>query len=220
MRRSAYQFLDRLRRAEDGMSMVEFALSMMFMVPLFLGGVEVTNYALTKMRVSQLALHVADNASRIGLDSLLAKPRIYEAQINDLLTGADMQAGSLNLAANGRVILSSVEPMDNPVTAGRYRIRWQRCFGTMTWPSSFGAAGATNLTGVGVAGAQVTAPTNGGVMFVEVAYTYQPLFASRGLFDTNNIRETAAMVVRDDRDYTGNGGTGVFPSSGVTASTC
>ena len=57
-------------------------------------------------------------------------------------------------------------------------------------------------------------------MFVELAYTYEPIFASREMFSSNVIRETAAMVVRDDRDYTGNGGTGVFNAEGVAASSC
>ena len=95
----------RLGRADDGVAMVEFAYSLVVVVPLFMGGVELTNYVLTKMRVSQIALHVADNASRIGTESLLAKPRISEAQINDLLIGANRQGGELNLAANGRVII-------------------------------------------------------------------------------------------------------------------
>jgi Flp pilus assembly pilin Flp len=216
---AARKVVRRLRRAQEGVAMVEFAYSLVVIVPLFMGGVELGNYVTTKMRVSQLALHVADNGSRIGIDSLLAKPRITEGQINDLLIGANLQSGDLDLAAKGRVIISSVEPMDNPVTANRYRIRWQRCYGAKVWPSSYGGV-STNLTAVGPAGEQVTAPTGGGVIFVEIAYTYEPLFVSSDLISNPNIRETAAMVVRDDRDFTGNSGTGVYPTTGVTASTC
>ena len=78
-----------------------------------MGGLELTNYVSTKMRISQIALHVADNGSRIGIDSLIAKPRITEAQINDLLIGANMQSGGLDIQASGRIILSSVEPDPN-----------------------------------------------------------------------------------------------------------
>lgn len=211
--------LARLRRAQEGVAMIEFAYSMVVIVPLFLGGVELTNYAMTRMRVSQMALHISDNASRIGIDSLLSKPHITEAQINDLFIGANMQGGSLNLATNGRVILSSVEPMDNPVTANKYRIRWQRCYGAKTWPSSYGTSSSTNLSAVGPTGKTVTAPAGGGVMFVEIAYTYRPLFVSQDLFTNFNIRETAAMVVRDDRDFTG-GNNGIYAVTGVTASSC
>jgi hypothetical protein len=214
----ARRFLQRLRDAEDGVAMIEFAYSLVVIVPLFLGGVELTNYAMTRMRVSQLALHVADNASRIGVDSLLAKPRITESQINDLLTGAGMQSGDLDLAANGRVIVSSVEPMENPNDDGTFMIRWQRCYGAMDWASSYGDGGDEDLDGIGPQ--QVQAPEGGGVIFVEVAYTYEPLFASRQMIGNNTIRSTAAMVVRDDRDYEGNNGTGVYNTEGVTAASC
>ncbi len=165
---------------------------------------------------------MADNASRIGIDSLLAKPQITETQINDLLTGANMQGGGLNLSANGRVIISSVEPVANPNTTDRYKIHWQRCYGGKTWPSSYGVAGATNLTAVGPTGKQVKAPAGGGVIFVEVAYTYRPLFV-RSVISTN-MTATAAMVVRDDRDYEGPlvGGVrvGIYNPDNVTKSSC
>lgn len=210
-------FFARLQRAQDGVSMVEFAYSLVIIVPLLAGGVELTNFVSTKMRIGQVAAHVADNASRIGIDSLLAAPRVTEAQINDLLIGADMQSGNLDLQGNGRVILSSVEP--DPNAAGRYMICWQRCYGEMNWDLSYGEAGDRNLAAVGPTGRQVRAPTGGGVMFVEIAYEYNPLIASDFMSPTD-LRDTAAMVVRDDRDFTGNNGTGVYSVAGVTPSTC
>ena len=199
----------RLRRAQEGVAMVEFAYSLLIVVPLFLGGAELTNYVVTKMRISQLALHVADNASRIGTESLLSDPRISETQINDLLTGANLQAGSLDLENRGRVLISSVEPVADPNTTHKFKIHWQRCYGELVWPSSYGKAGDTNLNGVGPAGQQVTAPDGNGVIFVEIAYDYQPLISS-AFAATTVINETAAMTVRDDRDYDGNGGIGIY----------
>ena len=40
------------------------------------------------------------------------------------------------------------------------------------------------------------------------------------MIPSGNFRETATMVVRDDRDYVGNGGTGVYSTAGVTPSAC
>jgi hypothetical protein len=207
----------RLRRSESGVAMVEFALSLPIFVPMLIGGAELTNYAVTRMRISQIALHVADNASRIGTESLLADPQISEAQINDLFTGANMQAGSLDVDTRGRIILSSVEPDEDH--SGKYKIHWQRCFGGLDKDSSYGDAGDDNLTGVGPTGQQVTAPSDGATMFVEVVYDYQPLVASTFVPSTE-IHETAAMTVRNDRDYTGNGGTGVYNNEAVTPSSC
>lgn len=195
--------------------MVELAFSLPIALPLFLGGAELANYAITRMRISQVALHVADNASRIGTDTLLAAPRISEAQINDLLTGANLQAGNLDLANRGRVILSSLEP--DPDVPAKFMIHWQRCFGAMEWPSHYGDAGDGNLDGMGPVDRQATAPSNGATMFVEVAYEYEPLVSSV-FVPSAEIVETGAMVVRDSRDYNGNGGTGIFNEEGVAPS--
>jgi len=72
---------------------------------------------------------------------------------------------------------------------------------------------------MGPTGRAVTAPDGSAVMYVEIAYDYQPLFSAR--FAPNLvIHDVGAMVVRNDRDFNGNGGTGVYNNEGMTASTC
>ncbi len=208
-----------LMRDKSGLAAVELAMASPLLLTLFLYGSEIANFTITKMRVSQAALHIADNASRIGTKQLLSNPRISELQINDLLIGAGLQAGSLDLFTRGRVIVSSVEPMANPNSTNRYKIHWQRCKGSKSWPSSYGKQGASNLTGVGVPGREVTAPDGGGVIYVEVAYDYRPLVS--GTFaPAATIKEVAAMTVRDERDYDGNGGTGVYNTENAPVSSC
>ena len=208
-----------LVRNESGLAAVEFALTAPIILAMFLAGAELTNFAITKLRVSQIALHVADNASRIGSNSLLTAPQITETQINDLLVGANLQAGGLSLSTRGRVIISSLEPVANPNTTNRYRIRWQRCYGGKSFTSSYGVQGDTNKTNMGPTGQAVTAPETGGVMFVELAYDYTPLFSSR-FVPTTVIKDIAAMTVRDDRDYAGNGGVGIYNNEGAPVSSC
>lgn len=215
--------LRRLPRHASGVAAVEFALTAPILLTLFLTGAELTNFAITRMRVSQIALHVADNASRIGTHSLLTAPQISEAQINDLFLGANLQAGALDLKGRGRVILSSFEPVANPNPTKKFIIRWQRCYGDMPWLSSYGKAGSTQLDNIGPVGQKVTAPDDTAVMFVEVAYDYKPLIAGKLVGDTV-IRDIAAMTVRDQRDYTGGGSgggtTGIYNNEGVTPSSC
>lgn len=209
-----------LRSCRSGIAMVEFALSLPFLVTFAMTGAELTNFTTTKMRISQIALHVADNASRIGTGTLLASKQISEAQINDLLIGADLQGGRLDLNANGRIILSSLEPIANPNTTNQFRIRWQRCSGSKSWPSSYGVQGDTNMNGIVANGQTITAPDDGAVMFVEVAYTYQPLVSS-AFVPRTEIVEIGAMTVRDARDMAGpSGGVGIYNAENVTASTC
>ncbi|MCX8476894.1 MAG: pilus assembly protein [Sphingomonas sp.] len=208
----------RLGRDTSGLALLEFAFSLPILLTMSLTGAELTNYVITKMRISQIALQLADNSARMGSGSQLESKKVYESDINDLLTGANFQAGELNLLANGRIFISSVEP--HATTAGKYQIRWQRCKGSkVSWVSNYGTpANKTSENGIGPTGRQIIAPPSGVAMFVEVRYQYQPLIKT-SLSPSSEINEIASMMVRDARDTTG-GTNGVYQEAGVTPSTC
>ena len=200
--RSLLSRLAPLRRDTSGVAMLEFAFTLPILLTMGLTGAELTNYIITKMRISQLALHLADNAARIGSGSQLQAKTISETDINDLFTGAQLQSGDLDLRANGRVILSDVEPMSSG--SSKYKIGWQRCYGAKTtyvaqYPPK--GQGKTNLDGLGPEGRQTIAPDNGAAMFVEVYDEYKPLIRT-GLSPDTKIVEIASMMVRDRRDLT------------------
>ncbi|MDF7774516.1 pilus assembly protein [Sphingomonas sp. AOB5] len=210
----------RLGRDTSGLALLEFAFSLPILLVLSLTGAELTNYIITRMRVSQIALQLADNAARIGSGGQLTAKTISETDINDLLTGAGLQAGELNLYTYGRVLISSLEP--DPNNSGKYRITWQRCRGTLTsHASTWGTYGVTtgtnrgvNMDGMGPTGRQSIAPVGGGTMFVEVYYEYQPLVKS-SLAPSANMTEYASMMVRDARDYTR-----IYNSENAAISSC
>lgn len=214
-----------LRQNTCGMAMVEFAICLPFVITVTMAGAELANYTTTKMRISQLALLVADNASRIGSGSMNAKT-ISETQINDLLTGAGLQSGRLNLFQNGRVILASLQPS---ATENKFVVKWQRCRGMQQVTSSYyTATNTTNLNlpvtgdidGITVKNHLVTPPSKGAVMFVEISYTYQPLVSLQFLPSINQtINDSAALTVRDNRDYTG-GTSGIYNAENATRSLC
>ncbi|GAA4775481.1 hypothetical protein GCM10023219_23700 [Stakelama sediminis] len=210
-------FLRRLRslpQAREALALVEFALSLPLALLLILTGLEMTNYVIVRMRVSQIALYVADNMARIGEGSVLSAKQISESDINDVLTGAGMQAGSLDLYKNGRIIISDLEPVTSPNLLKKYVIKWQRCRGDMTThKSSYGNVGDIN-SGMGPAGRQVIAMDNNATMFVEVYYKYQPLIKT-SLSPTQDMVEIASMAVRDNRDLTQ-----IYNTSGATVSSC
>lgn len=195
--------LRRLGRDKAALALIEFAFAMPILMALGLTGAELTHYVTTRMRVSQVALHLADNSARIGTGSQLAAKTITETDINDLLTGAGLHAGELDLFTHGRVVISSVEPVAKPNTTNRFKIAWQRCRGAHGYAPQYGVQGDTNLVGVGPGpeSRQVRAPDNGAAMFVEVAYRYQPLIDAN-LAPNVEIREVASMLVRDTRDLT------------------
>lgn len=208
------EVLRRLRENSSGVALIEFAYSLPILLALTISGAEITNFITVKLRVSQLALHVADHGARLGEGTQLQAKTVDEADINDLFTGAKLQARELNILDNGRIIVSSLEPVANPNTTSRYKIGWQRCKGARAHPSSYGVQGGTNMVGMGPTGRQVRAPDDGAAIFVEINYKYQsivPFWPAR--FD--DITEIASMPVRDRRDTTK-----VYPSPSVTPSSC
>jgi hypothetical protein len=213
----------KLRRDQSGLALLEFAIVLPVFLTLSLTGAELTNYIITRMRVSQIALQVADNAARIGSGTQMQAKKITEADINDLLIGAGLQSGELALMSKGRVIVSSLEP--DSANPGKYTIRWQRCGGAKTTHlSKYGKAGDANLAGMGPA-PQITAPADGVTMFVEVYYQYQPIVET-SLSPSSTMDEIASMMVRDRRDTSDDSATtnlhpkGVYKVQGVTPSTC
>jgi hypothetical protein len=190
----------RLRRDTSGLALVEFAYSL----PLLLGlggyGIELANLANTNVKISLAATSLADNMSRVGLESVLSTVQIRESDVNDSFIGYIKETEGLDATVNGRVILSSLER--NP--DGGNWIHWQRCIGTKNVNSSYGVQDdgktGTSFTGMGPAGARVTAPdATTAVMVVEVIYDYKSLFGNV-YFPQRTIKYLASFVVRDDRD--------------------
>lgn len=209
----------RLRRSTSGLALIEFALSLPPMLALGVYGLETTNYALTQLKVSQIALNLADTASRTGVGAQLSMSQLREFDVNDILQGVRIQGQGIQLTTQGRIILSSLENIQQSYdTAGPVqRIHWQRCLGKQSGPgydSSYGststAAGSDNKVGnAGITvpngigdnpASMVTAPAGAGVMFVEINYQYKPLITSFFL-GTPRIHYIASFIVRDRRDF-------------------
>lgn len=89
--------------------MLEFALALPIVLGIGAYGLEVSNLALLNLRISQIALTLADNASRVGTYSSLSTQQMREVDVNDVLQAARYQGASINLSTNGRIILSSLE---------------------------------------------------------------------------------------------------------------
>lgn len=197
----AWHLAQRLAKSRSGLAYIEFAYSFPAVMAIGLYGAEATNLALTHMRVSQIALAMADNTSRIGLDSPLSLTQIRESDVNDSLVAARLQAGRMKLTQRGRIILSSLE---RNAQGGQW-IHWQRCLGVKPYNSSYGVQGdgttGTSFPGMGPASARVTAPAGNAVMFVEISYDYEPII-SASLLGTPRIHYTATFLVRDERDLT------------------
>jgi len=204
--RAARALLRRLARSRSGLAMTEFALAAPLLMTAGLYGTEVAWLALTHLKVSQTAMHIADNGSRIGDTSMRENRRIDESDLNDVFFGADVQAGpSLDLFNRGRVIVSSLEVVPGSTSNQQY-IHWQRCMGVKQFASSYGEAGDglgdPSFAGMGPDGDKVTAyDEDDAVIFVEISYNYEPLFGDVFVQDPV-VHVYGAFNVRDSRDLT------------------
>lgn len=215
------QLAKSLRQEKSGLALVEFALSM----PIFLGlgmyGTEVAYLAVTKMQVQQIALNLADNASRMGETPNGASSRVIaESDIASILTGVRLQGESIDLTENGRVILSSSERVEGTTAALRQArednpwggIRWQRCLGKLEVQSRWGGpAQYSRWRGVGETWywdqasnrwrwrAGILPEQGEAVMFAEIHYDYQGLFGDLFLED-RRLKGQFSFGIRDDRE--------------------
>jgi Flp pilus assembly protein TadG len=215
----------RFCKDQSGVIVVEFAYALPILTVLGLTGVEIANLAIANMRVSQIAITIADNVSRAQQAVLLQLPELREVDINDAFIGARIQGGaSVPILTKGRIIVSSLQR----TSTGRQTITWQRCKGELVRNSAYGpqgtiqpATGTSGFQGMGPAGAQVKAEPNTAIIFAEVTYSYQPLVAS-AIIGPRTLRKEAAFYVRDDRKLSGGqADTGVFnPSPGATPAAC
>jgi hypothetical protein len=217
----------RIAHDRRGIALIEFAIITPVMLLLGLGGLELANYVNANLRMSQIAMTVADNAGRV-------RTSIDEADINELMVGAKKIGAPIGFAANGRIILSDLEQRTNltggagPVTTinpNGYRqwIRWQRCAGALAVTSSYGlplngnGAAVTDISstanddhgavetksmllGMGPSSNLIAASTDTAVMVAEVVYAYQPIVPINYLGNLT-IRRVQAFNVRQRTAY-------------------
>ena len=186
-------------RCQSGVALTEFALSLPILLILASSGIELVNYVLTVKRIGELVALVADNASRMGAQSVINNKPVSEAEINDVFIGADLQAAGLNLSQNGKIVLSSLQQNGS----GGQMIKWQRCFGGNAYHSAYGPenTGSTgnSFAGMGPTGQEITAASGTAVMVVEINYTYERVLPIISL-PIKNITDFAAFNVRDSRN--------------------
>ena len=199
-------------QCQSGVALIEFALSLPILLILASSGIELINYALTVKRVGELAAMVADNASRMGAQSVINNKPISEAEINDVFIGADLQGAGLNLSQNGKIVLSSLQQNGS----GGQMIKWQRCYGGNAYHSAYGLedTGSTgnSFAGMGPTGQEIKAASGTAVMVVEINYTYKRLMPIISL-PLRDITDFSAFNVRDSRDPgKPQNGDGVTPS--------
>lgn len=199
--RTALRRLRNLSQDNSAVALVEFAYAAPLVLGMGMMGTETAYYSITHMQMSQIAMQVADNASRVG-ESALAAQVVTEEDINGVLVGAEKLGARYSIFENGRIIISSLQQN----ASGGQWIAWQRCRGAKNKQSAHGLEGAgasgTSFVGMGDATNPITASAGTAVMFVEVYFDYQPITPFE-FFGQDEISYSAAFNIRDVRDLSG-----------------
>lgn len=197
--KQTFEKLKQLKRDASGVAFVEFAFTAPIFLSLGLMGTETAYYVVTHMQISQIAMQVADNASRVGEADVLVERRVFEDDITEVFIGAEKLGAEIDVFENGRIILSSLQQNDDD---GQW-IAWQRCRGKKQHASSYGVQGdgeeGLDFEGMGANAAKITAASGTAVMFVEISYTYDSL-TPFDFLDGKEIEYTAAFNIRDSRN--------------------
>jgi Flp pilus assembly protein TadG len=205
------------RNERRGIATIELAICLPVLLVAGGYGVELANYSIVSLRVSQIALNLADNGSRVGAMTSQSVVQLREADINDIFDAVQLQGQSIGLTSYGRVTVSSLENVQQSYDlVALQRIHWQRCIGLRSgtnYDSGYGTTKTTDGTtadsstagtlaplGIGDTGYKVNAPISSALIFVEINYDYQPLFGSMFL-GTKRIHSIASLIVRDRRDF-------------------
>lgn len=204
LKNNASKMVDRFKNlpiVEDtsGLALLEFAFTAPVMLLIGMAGMETANLAIAHLQVSQIAMLVADNASR-------ARESIDEADIREIFTGADLTGDAIDFSPNARIILSSLEDNGKSGSDKGQWIRWQRCYGgNTTFASSYGDENdgkddSSLAGGIGPTGKKISASGPTAINFAEVVYDYKPLVSDR-FFGETVIRYESAFVARERDDH-------------------
>lgn len=182
-------------RCPRGVAMVEMAFALPMLLLLIFGGLELANLAMTHMRISQIAIAVADNAGR-------ARTGIDESNIGEVFAGANVIGSALSFETRGRIVLSSLESNRLAGADAGQMINWQRCFGSLDVDPAYGRQGdgsddAALADGMGRAGNRIESAPGTAVMFAEVSYRYEPLVNGLPGWGPHLIRYESAFNVRE-----------------------
>ncbi len=145
----------------DGIAIVDFALVAPILVFLFMGGVEISRFALLNQKLSRVATNASDLVSQSEF--------LTEDDMAQVFIATEFSMQPFELDDEGLVILSSVSTQDDPDDP---RVNWQRAGG--------GTASVTSY--VGNPGGPASLPfgyemkANRNIIVAEVYYDFEPLF--------------------------------------------
>lgn len=154
--------LKKLFKAQAGIAYVEFAITLPFLVMLFLGAVEITRYIIIIQKVEKVSVTISDLVAQSSTTT--------NADLAIIVQAASQVMRPFTFNSNAYVIISSVTKTGTNTP----KVNWQYTGGG-TW---------TQASGVGTTNNNATLPTGftmvdkDNIIITEVYYNYTPLMGS------------------------------------------
>lgn len=169
------RFFRRFRRADGGMSAIEFALILPIMVATFFGIAEIANYILAARKVANVASSAADLVTQ---DTI-----IDDGEMADIMGALDVVLRPFDPDEAQIRITSVVADSDGETTVG--------------WSDARNTTAYAEGTPINVP--EDIVPDNQGIIMAEVSFTYQTLF---GMYLTDGMTVSDTFYLRPRRSTT------------------
>ena len=151
----------RLSSGESGVAIVDFALVAPILVFRFMGGIEISRFALLNQKLSRVATNASDLVSQSEF--------LTEDDLEQVFIATQFSLQPFALDDDGVVILSSVSTQNDPNDP---RVNWQRSGGgTGSFPSLVGSPGGPADLPYGY-----EMKANRNIIVSEVYFDFEPLF--------------------------------------------
>ncbi|MBT5186225.1 MAG: pilus assembly protein [Kordiimonadaceae bacterium] len=165
-----------IKKKEDGVAFVEFALIAPVLFSLLLGCIDLTMFIIAHQRMSRASYTMSNLITQ--MDSGLT-----ESQVNDMMLALNQVSRPYDIEQDGIATMTAVIGVGEDGSApDSYRVAWQRCYGNNSSSSDFGVQGS-NVAAADIPDNTIT--TTGQILVVtELEYTYEPILGFLDL-DTN-----------------------------------
>ncbi|MBL9095655.1 MAG: pilus assembly protein [Alphaproteobacteria bacterium] len=166
------RFFKSFRRADGGMSAIEFALILPIMLATFFGIAEISNYILAARKVANVASAAAD---LVAQDTV-----IDDTEISDIMGALDVVLRPFNPADAQVRITSVVADSDGETT-----VAWSDARNTSAYSEGSPITVPDDIV-----------PDNQGIIMAEVSFTYKTLF---GMYLTDGMTVSDTFYLKPRR---------------------
>ncbi|MFW0777334.1 MAG: TadE/TadG family type IV pilus assembly protein [Rickettsiales bacterium] len=174
------QKLHNFKRDQGGLAYLEFAVTLPFLLVLFMGSVEVTRFIIAAQKVEKSASTISDVVAQ--------SETISVAQLDQLIAAVGEVMQPFEFGTDGYVIITSVSKNEGSPAL----VNWQyKGGGSWTQSSQVGGPGSTANLPNGL-----TLNNKDTVIVAEVYFNYSPMMANNGVIEISPLYKVGVFKPR------------------------